>query len=164
MKNNHDRLPVGTCIYAETQNSGRGRGSNTWQSPKGGLYFSLLLSKGPLLPDNELLMSHFSHHGRNFLNKRYKLEISFKPPNDLYVEDHKLMGVLIDNVFLGNSLVACILGVGLNVNSKMSNTNFQNGVKAISLRELIKKEESLSIDKLMVNMIETYDISNLIRI
>ena len=164
MKSNHHRLPVGTCIYAESQKIGRGRGGNKWESPRGGLYFSVLLSKGPRLPDNGLLMSHFSHYSRDFLNKRYKLQIGFKPPNDLYIEGRKLMGVLIDNVFLGNCLTACILGVGLNVNGQLEDSINLNGKRAISLQELLKTEKSIEINKLMVDMLEAYETSDLIDI
>ena len=164
IKTNHETLMVGTCLYATTQTSGRGRGANKWQSPEGGLYFSVLLSKGPELPNTELLMSHFSYHAKDFLNNRYKLQIEFKAPNDLHVNGCKLMGVLIDNVFHGNRLMACILGVGLNVNTQLMQTiNWKNGT-AVSLRDLLTKETKLNTNQLMVEMLESYSIQNLINI
>ncbi len=164
IKNNHDQLSVGTCLYAQTQLSGRGRGTNKWKSPKGGLYFSVLLSKGPNLPNVNLLMSHFAYHARDFLNDRYKLEIEFKPPNDLHMNGCKLMGVLIDNVFIGNCLTACILGVGLNVNYRFSSSINCNGDTAISLQELVETDIFLDRNQLMVKMLESYDDRRLIEI
>ena len=164
MKANYERLTVGTCLYAQTQTSGRGRGSNRWQSPKGGLYFSVLLSKGPKLPNTDLLMSHFSYHAKEFLNNRYHLKIEFKPPNDLHVNGCKLMGVLIDNLFHGNRLTACILGVGLNVNNELKDSISWNNGTAVSLQELLGKESDLDQNKLMVEMLESYDNHDLINI
>ena len=162
MKANHEQLTVGSCLYAQTQTKGRGRGSNQWQSPEGGLYFSVLLSKGPELPNIELLMSHFSYHAMDFLNKRYQLQIKFKAPNDLHVNGRKLMGVLIDNVFVGNFLSACILGVGLNVNDCLKTSVRWHDRPAASLQGLLKEEFHLDKNQLMVEMLESYDNHDLI--
>ena len=162
MKINHEQLTVGSCLYAQTQTKGRGRGSNQWRSPTGGLYFSVLLSKGPKLPNTELLMSHFSYHAMDFLNKRYKLQIQFKAPNDLHVNGCKLMGVLIDNVFMGNCLSACILGVGLNVNDCVKTSVSWHDRPVASLQGLLKEEFNLDKNQLMVEILESYDSQDLI--
>ena len=70
----------------------------------------------------------------------------------------------LDNVFLGNCLTACILGVGLNVNGQLEDSINLNGKRAISLQELLKTEKSIEINKLMVDMLEAYETSDLIDI
>lgn len=161
IKNNHSNLPVGTCVYTATQRSGRGQGANYWFSPIGGLYFSVLLEKGPFLIDAKSLVPHFSYHAQKFLNQRYNLNIRFKKPNDLYVENSKLMGVLFDNIFMGNTLCASILGVGLNVNYEFNSNSTEVECNAISIRQLIGSKFLLDTRKLMVDLLESYEYEEL---
>lgn len=161
LKSNYTELPIHTCVYTDYQSNGRGRGHNQWFSPVGGLYFSVLLSKGPLIPDANYLMTHFSHHAREFLNKRYDLKIVFKDPNDLYARNRKLMGVLIDNVFMGNTLCASILGVGLNVNFEFDEMDQASPLNAISLKELLDSTSPIDSGRLMIDLLESYQYAEL---
>lgn len=161
IKDNYNELPVRTCVYTATQWSGRGQGANYWFSPIGGLYFSVLLEKGPFLLNTETLVPHFSLHAQRFLNQRYNLNIRFKEPNDLYVESSKLMGVLFDNVFMGNTLCASILGVGLNVNYEFENNCMKIGGNAVSIKQLIGSKSPLDIRRLMADLLESYNYDEL---
>jgi BirA family biotin operon repressor/biotin-[acetyl-CoA-carboxylase] ligase len=44
--------------------------------------------------------------------------ISLKWPNDIYVDDRKIAGILIQNTIQGNNITSCIAGIGINVNNR----------------------------------------------
>ena len=111
--------------------------------------------------DAKSLVPHFSYHAQKFLNQRYNLNIRFKKPNDLYVENSKLMGVLFDNIFMGNTLCASILGVGLNVNYEFNSNSTEVECNAISIRQLIGSKFLLDARKLMVDLLESYEYKEL---
>ena len=113
-------LPEGTVILADEQKAGRGQQNNVWYSEPGkNLTLSLLLkpsflsisqqfvlNKAISLAINEVLQSIIGDHAK------------IKWPNDMYVKNHKIGGVLIENVIQGNKWKYAIIGIGLNVNQE----------------------------------------------
>ena len=65
--------------------------------------------------------------------------ITIKWPNDLFVGDKKIGGILIENTLSGNSLLASVVGIGLNINQ----THFPNLPFATSYKLLTGKELDL---------------------
>ena len=106
--------PEGTVVLAERQTAGRGRQGRRWQSPGGGLYFSLLLR--PAYPLDRLPLLPLAA-GVGLV--RAAGVGGLKWPNDLSVfvdgELKKLGGVLLEAQVLGEELHYALLGVGLNV-------------------------------------------------
>jgi len=101
----------GSIYIAEYQRSGRGRGGNSWVCPEGeGLLFSLVLD-----PDVDFSLWYRMSLavGLAVVNvvRGYGIEATVKWPNDIYVGDKKLGGVLIERV---NELL--VVGVGININ------------------------------------------------
>lgn len=107
-----------TVVITEEQTSGRGQGSNRWSSQGGkNLTFSTLL-----LPDIEA-KDHF------FLNmcvslgirdtvEKYVNDVQVKWPNDIYVGNDKICGILIESSIKSGRIVRCVAGMGLNVNQE----------------------------------------------
>ncbi len=116
-------LPVESknqIVLADIQPEGRGRGTHTWTSPQTGQallsswVFDLDFSPQPILsPLVGLSIFEALHEIRGFKN------ISIKAPNDIYLSDKKVCGVLIENQSQGNK-TRCIVGVGINVLSHPS--------------------------------------------
>ncbi len=101
----------GRLYIAEYQSKGRGRGGNRWVCPAGeGLLFSLVIE-----PDVESAfwsrMSLAVGLAVVEVLRDRGIEAKMKWPNDLYIQDKKLGGILIENV---NGFL--IVGVGINVN------------------------------------------------
>jgi len=128
-------LDVSAIVCSRVQTSGRGQKQRSWESPEGGLWLSIVLSKGEtvLVPEPGLICSTIADHVAKKLQDRFALVTRFKEPNDLYVGDSKLMGVLVENSFLGDKLEYSIAGVGLNVYNRVRNAEYP----AVSLSELI---------------------------
>ena len=68
--------------------------------------------------------------------KKYVRNVSIKWPNDIYVEDNKVAGILIENGIKGQHLEYAVVGLGLNLNQEKFNADAPN---AVSLYQLTNK-------------------------
>jgi BirA family biotin operon repressor/biotin-[acetyl-CoA-carboxylase] ligase len=104
--------PEGTLVVASTQTKGRGRRGNPWESPEGGLWFSLVLR--PHLPPEEA--SGLSVTGAIAVARAVRdvggLDARIKWPNDVHVGGRKIGGVMLESA----PDQALVLGVGVDVN------------------------------------------------
>ena len=118
--------PHGTVVHADEQTSGRGRFGNSWFSPPGNLYMSVLL-RLDLPPDRRSELSlvtaiTVADAIDALLPKQTKAMLKW--PNDVLVNDGKIAGILLENT--GD---AQIIGIGLNVLEAPRNTPY----KAVTL-------------------------------
>jgi len=124
-------VPEGTVVWADIQIKGRGRWGREWYSPKGGLWFSVIL-KPPMVQ----VIPHVVFIGAlavvDVLSE-YGLEGKIKWPNDVLIHDKKIAGVLVEGK--ANSYV--IIGIGINVNNEPPNTE---EYEAISMKEELGRE------------------------
>ncbi|MEM3552202.1 MAG: biotin--[acetyl-CoA-carboxylase] ligase [Candidatus Bathyarchaeia archaeon] len=106
----------GTIIVAETQTKGRGRYRRTWFSPKGGLWFSIILR--PEMSPNEVFKLNFltTLSIVKAINDLYNLKAEIKWPNDVLINGKKVCGVLNETKIKDGKLEFVILGIGMNVN------------------------------------------------
>ncbi len=109
----------GTVFHADSQSGGRGRGTRKFISPLGGLYFSLILRPSldsGLLPLITLAAGVGLCRG---IRKTTGVEAKLKWPNDLYLEDKKLAGILAESgpVRKGGKVEFAVIGAGVNINT-----------------------------------------------
>ncbi len=118
----HAGIDTGTVIQAERQSAGRGQYERSFCSPPGGLYFSLILH--PPLPAQEVaLVTLAAGMGcRDALLAQAALPVQIKWPNDLYCGDGKIAGILSEYCMPveGTAPAAVVVGVGMNVNSRLA--------------------------------------------
>lgn len=108
--------PEWTIIVADQQTRGRGRGGKKWESPKGGLWFSILLRPDVRSSRAPLLQYLTANAARQAVQDETGLQVQLKWPNDLVIDKNKLGGILIESKTLGDRVSFAILGIGLNVN------------------------------------------------
>ena len=103
-------------MVSEVQTQGRGRSGRSWESPKGGLWLSLVVK--PKIPVDRisLLQFLFANALRTGIEEVYGVQSEVKWPNDLVVGWKKLAGVIIETKISGPAMVYAIVGIGLNVN------------------------------------------------
>jgi BirA family transcriptional regulator, biotin operon repressor / biotin---[acetyl-CoA-carboxylase] ligase len=107
----------GLVVVAKNQYSGKGLGSNSWQSEKNkNLTFSILLKLNILIKNQFIISKVISLGVLDFLNDLGINDVKIKWPNDIYVADKKIGGILIENSVRNNKIYNSIVGVGLNVN------------------------------------------------
>lgn len=138
-----------SIIAALTQTAGRGQGTHTWYSRPGtGLTFSLLLRFPPVgeyslnIKDVLLITELTTVSLRDFLLGR-GIEARIKWPNDIWVGDRKICGILIENVLDAEMVSSSIVGIGLNVNETSWPSELPNPV---SMRQLTGKEYALEAE------------------
>ena len=108
----------GTVIYTDYQSSGKGQRGNSWESAKGkNLLISIILETSFVEPAdffNLTIITSLAIHDvlSDYLNESFQI----KWPNDLFFQDKKIGGILIENYIKQNRIEWCILGVGLNIN------------------------------------------------
>jgi len=104
----------GTLVVAAMQTNGRGRLGRSWDSDKGGIYFSFSL------PPNDTESPAFvtlvcALAVQKALSKYLKCQIKW--PNDIVSSGKKLCGILTKSTFSGDRLKNILVGIGINANN-----------------------------------------------
>ena len=113
----------GLIVITNEQTAGRGQQGNVWHSePNANLTFSVILFPA----------YHFHINYSFYLNIVASLAIAktletFLPkkiirvkwPNDIYVDNKKICGILIENTLRGEHISSIVMGIGLNVNQSV---------------------------------------------
>jgi BirA family biotin operon repressor/biotin-[acetyl-CoA-carboxylase] ligase len=113
----------GTVVVAKHQVQGRGQRGSSWESEPGrNLTLSILLQPSFLgLEEQFELNKAISLGVLEFVQAVYspfKGRASIKWPNDIYIGNKKVAGILIENLVNGNKLQQSIVGIGINVNQE----------------------------------------------
>jgi BirA family transcriptional regulator, biotin operon repressor / biotin---[acetyl-CoA-carboxylase] ligase len=107
----------GTVVQADFQSNGKGQPGNYWESEKDKNLLCSIALKPCFLPiRNQFLISKAISLSVMNVVENYVAEVMVKWPNDIYVGQRKIAGILIENSILGNSLEYSIAGIGLNIN------------------------------------------------
>jgi len=134
-------------ITAEAQRKGYGRKGTNWFSPRGGLYFSIILPKSRI-EDLQTLTILSAFIIAKVIKESFGLEPFIKLPNDVWVNGKKIAGVLTENV-VGKEVKFSVMGIGLNTNISKFPRILEN--KATSLKiELGKGVDNEKILKRIV--------------
>lgn len=130
-------------VSADGQTAGKGMGSNTWESEvRKNLTFSLALGMDFLPAQRQFLLSEAVPLGIvEVLDGMLPSEhLSIKWPNDIYYDNRKLGGILINSTIKGGMMDLSIIGIGLNVNQ----TQFQDWpTHPVSMKQITGKEYDL---------------------
>jgi BirA family transcriptional regulator, biotin operon repressor / biotin---[acetyl-CoA-carboxylase] ligase len=119
----------GTIIHTNFQTSGRGQSGNSWESESGkNLLFSLVLFPTMISPADQFLISKAISLGICDYLLPYTDAVSIKWPNDIYVKNDKIAGILIESTILGNEIETLVAGIGLNINQKEFKSGAPNPV------------------------------------
>jgi len=109
--------PEGLVVFAEHQSAGRGQRGNTWESAAGkGLWFSVLLRPKSAISDPVQLAQRTAQIVTTTIQGQFYLSATVKLPNDIYIDDRKVAGVLVEMRAQAKGPHLAVLGVGVNVN------------------------------------------------
>jgi BirA family biotin operon repressor/biotin-[acetyl-CoA-carboxylase] ligase len=147
----------GTCVIAETQDSGRGRLQRKWYSPRGkNIYLSVVLR--PELHPSEIypvtfLSSLAVHDTLRFTG----IEPRLKWPNDVLVGNKKISGTLIELSTEADAVRFVVIGIGININMEKADMDAEIQEKATSLlNETKNRYERSRICGMLLNNLERY--------
>ena len=115
-------------ITADKQENGRGRQNKTWESECGKNLLMSVLLRSQYVPQKQFYICRYvSLSLVDFLTKQLAIEnVCIKWPNDIYVGDKKIAGILIEHFLQGNTINYSIAGIGLNVNQTVFPENLPN--------------------------------------
>ena len=99
-------LPHGTVYVATAQTAGRGQRGNSWEAEPGqNLTFSILLRPTIIPPAESFAVSMLTSLSIvTVLSEWLKMDVRIKWPNDIYVGDQKICGILIENTFTSSGI------------------------------------------------------------
>ena len=140
------RLPEGIVFVAGSQFDGRGQVSNKWESePNKNLTFSIILYPDFIEISRQFEISKSISLGVvDFLNELTD-RVSIKWPNDIYIGNKKVAGILIENSIRIDKISSCIVGIGLNINQQKFISDAPNPVSLSQITgEMYGLEEMLS--------------------
>jgi len=110
----------GTTIVADIQTKGRGRKDRSWSSPRGGLWFSVILYPN-ISPQKAMLVTMASSISvAQAISEITDLNPVIKWPNDLLVNGKKICGILTELDAEIDKINYCLVGIGINVNNKIN--------------------------------------------
>jgi BirA family transcriptional regulator, biotin operon repressor / biotin---[acetyl-CoA-carboxylase] ligase len=149
----------GFVVCTSDQTKGKGQRGNIWESESGKNITMTLILKPTFLKAIDqfklnMAVSIGIYNGIcNFLENQTSLQLNenlkIKWPNDIYIGNSKIGGILIENNILGSNINTTIIGIGLNVNQlSFSNAN------ASSLKSKLGCMEDFSLELLMETIFE----------
>ncbi|MCF7931166.1 MAG: biotin--[acetyl-CoA-carboxylase] ligase [Acholeplasmataceae bacterium] len=153
LKENQTYFPHMTIVRANHQTKGRGQFDRKWESnPEENLLFSVLLKNmnvSKMFDIKRWIVSSII----SYLQKK-NIDVYFKEPNDLYVLEQKLCGILIETQSNSNIFDYVIIGIGLNVNQ----TEFDHP-HATSLGLLLNQTVNINhlFEDIIKMLIENYE-------
>ena len=145
------KLQNGFYITADYQKSGKCQNNDRWDSnPKENLLISIYLNLKLNIENSFMLNQLASLAVLDTLKQFLNLKIEIKWPNDVYVDNKKISGILINNAIKGKIINSSVIGIGINVNQTIFNKKYI----ATSMKLLNKKDFELNeIEKmLMINI------------
>ena len=117
----------GTVVYTNYQSAGRGQGGNKWESEENkNLLISIILFPSMINPSDQFLISMAVSLGICDFLDQYTSAISVKWPNDIYVKNDKIAGILIENSIMGDQIEHTIAGIGINLNQTVFEGDVHN--------------------------------------
>ncbi len=134
----------GTVIRADNQMAGRGQIGRNWHSaPNMNLLCSIVTYPTFLLANDQFLLSKAVSIGvLEYLRELGLNDVSIKWPNDIYIKNNKVAGILIQNQITGKSIKNSVIGVGLNVNQTDWPSDLPN---PISIAKITSKTFDINI-------------------
>lgn len=147
-------LEEGTVVQASFQTAGKGQRSNIWESKAGeNLLVSFFLKPDFLPAQHAFFLNIISSLAlKDTIEAFIPQKAQIKWPNDLWVEEKKMGGILITNTLKKEKINTCIVGIGLNVNQ----TTFSPSAGTPSSLKLMSNE-SYSLDIIRNSLCENLE-------
>ncbi len=142
-----EQIPFGELkdkmvILTWQQTQGRGQASNKWESELGkNIAMTIILRPKALEASKQFAISTVIALGVADLLRRYVDDVTVKWPNDIYVGEKKIAGILIEHCISGPYIQQSLCGIGVNINQQKFLSDSPNPV---SLWQLIGREIPLA--------------------
>lgn len=126
----------GLVVFAEQQTAGRGQYGRRWESARGkGLWLSILLRPQISVRDSGELTEFLARTIASTIEQELALAPIIKPPNDIFLAQRKVAGVLVEMRVETDGNYCAIAGVGINVNQQLADfpTELRDSASSLAL-------------------------------
>ncbi|MEO6884649.1 MAG: biotin--[acetyl-CoA-carboxylase] ligase [Bacteroidia bacterium] len=145
----HANTPAeGLVIFTKNQTNGKGQRGNKWLSePLSNLTFSIVLYPHFLKAEQQFILTKTIALGvADFmsdllLKEGISDEVKIKWPNDIFVGNKKIAGILIENSLRNETISNSVVGIGINLNQTFFGKDAPN---AISVKILTNTTQNLN--------------------
>jgi len=152
----NDNAPEGTIVIAEEQVLGRGRMDRIWHSPKyTGVWMSMIIRPNIPLPKAPQLTLITAVAVVQAIEEMTNLSPQIKWPNDILINGKKVTGILTELQAEADRIFAIIIGVGINVNQKI--TDYPEALQEIATSLSIEEGETISRAKLIRAVLSNFE-------
>ncbi|MBA2250773.1 MAG: biotin--[acetyl-CoA-carboxylase] ligase [Chitinophagaceae bacterium] len=129
----------GSACFALEQTAGKGRRGKEWKSEAGkNIIISIILNMQPVNVYRQFELSIIASLAcYDFLKKYVKNNLKIKWPNDLFWNDSKAGGILIESVIKGEIWQYAVIGIGININQLLFNYQHPG---AVSIQQITGEE------------------------
>jgi len=135
LMSNFKPLAEGTAILAVDQFGGKGQRGSSWVSEAGkNITVSFWIKPQNLGIHQQFYLSAFVSIGvANWLKNKTEQEVYIKWPNDIYIADKKIGGILIENSINASGISSSVCGIGLNINQEKFSEVLHNKVSSLKI-------------------------------
>lgn len=147
----------GCVVITDFQTRGKGYAGNHWESEPGkNLLLSVLLGFDYFPAESQFVISQAVSLSLLDVLAGYTSDLSVKWPNDLYHQNKKIAGILIENQVQGARLTSSLVGIGINLNQE---NFYSNAPNPISLKQLtgMTIDRELFLSQWLESLTEQYD-------
>ena len=150
-KINADKIKENTVIITDRQTNGYGTNNRKWYSSKDSIICSFLIKNKTSIPPNYsyIIGSIVS----SIINKLCDVKTYIEKPNDIYLNNKKIGGILIETKYISNELKYIIIGIGINVNQKI----MPNVIRDISTSLYIETNKKYNKEDIIKELIKTIE-------
>ena len=137
--------PDGTVISTYNQHQGKGQSGSNWESePDKNISLTFILYPLFLQARQQFLLNQAISLGvKDFTSMYINNGVKIKWSNDIYVNDNKIAGILIQNTLMGQNIHSSIVGIGININQ----TKFISGAPNPTSFQL-ENQQNYSLEEL----------------
>ncbi|HUS01075.1 MAG TPA: biotin--[acetyl-CoA-carboxylase] ligase [Chitinophagaceae bacterium] len=130
----------GSAWFSYEQTHGKGRRGKTWRTEKGkNIILSIAADTRFLTVSQQFRLNIATSLAcLDFFGKYGGDETKIKWPNDIFWNDRKAGGILIENIIKGNTWQWAVIGIGININQ--TEFNLDAVFKPVSLKQITGKE------------------------
>ena len=151
-------VPEGFVVFAERQTKGRGQYGRQWESaPYLGLWFSILLRPALTLAQSPKLTVQLAEAVAATIAEETGCAPTIKWPNDIYVSERKVAGVLVEGRTASDGSYVAVAGIGINVNQTIE--DFPEELREIAGSLATTTGKKFSRNKLAAVLLRNLDVA-----
>jgi len=142
----------GTIVISEIQESGSGRFKRAWSSPKGGIWFSMILRPN-IVPTECTKITQITAAAIHKSLTSFGIPLEIKWPNDIILNNKKLCGILTELKCDLETVDYLVVGIGLNVNIE----SFHDEITSIATSLKIEFKKDFNRTEIISSFLNTFE-------